>query len=57
MARPPKKDGEARDRLMQIRLLQREYESFSTAAQDAGLDLSEWVRERLKKAAKKETQK
>jgi hypothetical protein len=54
MGRPPKKEGEGRDRVMQVRLLDAEYDSFREAAKQSGLDLSGWVRERLRLAARKE---
>ena len=54
MARPHKQEGKARDRLMQVRLQGKEYEAFKDAADSAGLDLSSWVRERLRRAAKKD---
>ncbi len=54
MARPLKKEGDARDQLMQVRVQEREYGSFKRAADAAGLDLSAWVRERLRRIARKE---
>jgi hypothetical protein len=39
---------------LQIRLQPREKESFEMAAQLAGLGLSAWVRERLRRAAMRE---
>lgn len=54
MARPPKKEGEARDHLMQVRVQEKEYEAFKDAAESSGLDLSAWVRTRLLILAKKE---
>ena len=54
MARPQKQEGEARDHLMQVRVQEREYGSFKKAADAAGLDLSSWVRERLRRMARKE---
>jgi hypothetical protein len=50
MARPKKKRGESRDRLMQVRVQSKEYESFKDAADQTGMDLSEWVRARLRDA-------
>jgi hypothetical protein len=55
MARPKKDEGKARDHLMQVRLQVREYDEFKKAADSAGLDLSSWVRERLRMAARKES--
>jgi hypothetical protein len=54
MGRPKKKPGKARERLMQVRLQTSEYDHFKEAADSAGLDLSSWVRERLKIAVRKE---
>ena len=54
MARPAKKPGEAREKLLQVRLKGKEYETFKGAAEQSGLDLSAWVRERLRIAAKKD---
>jgi predicted HicB family RNase H-like nuclease len=54
MARPPKKKEESRAKLMQVRVQDREYETFKEAAERAGLDLSAWVRERLRNAARKD---
>jgi predicted HicB family RNase H-like nuclease len=51
MARPQKPEGEARDKLMQIRLQPDEYVNFKEAAESSGLDLSAWVRQVLQKAA------
>lgn len=57
MARPPKDDGEARDKLMQVRVQPREYESYKNAADAAGLDLSGWVRAKLREAAIRDRKK
>ena len=54
MARPSKTEGEARDKLMQVRLRDAEYKTFREAADSSGLDLSAWVRERLRQAARKD---
>lgn len=54
MPRPPKPQGQARDKLLQVRVKQREYASFKEAAEESGLDLSAWVRERLLQAARQE---
>jgi len=55
MARPKKDTEKARGRLMQIRLKESEYDEFKAAAGLSGLELSSWVRERLLRAAKKES--
>ncbi|MGC1274023.1 MAG: hypothetical protein WBC44_09975 [Planctomycetaceae bacterium] len=54
MVRPKKAEGESREKLMQIRLRPAEYVAFKEAAEAAGLDLSGWVRERLRDAVRKE---
>jgi hypothetical protein len=54
MARPTKPEGEAREKLLQVRLLEREYADFKEAADQSGLDLSAWVRERLRQAVRRE---
>lgn len=54
MARPKKKAAETRGKMLQVRLQGREYETFKGAAAKSGLDLSGWVRERLRQAAKKD---
>lgn len=57
MARPRKAQTEARGKLMQVRVQEREHVQFKEAAEQAGLELSSWVRERLLQAAKKELRK
>jgi len=54
MARPRKPEGQTRERLLQVRVLEKEYSSFKEAAEQSGLDLSAWVRERLVQALRKE---
>jgi uncharacterized protein (DUF1778 family) len=54
MARPHKPAGTARDKYLQVRVQELEYSTFKDAADQSGLDLSSWVRERLRQAAKKE---
>lgn len=54
MARPIKPAGASRDKMLQVRLKDREYSDFQDAAEQCGLDLSAWVRERLIQAARKE---
>ncbi len=55
MARPAKPKGQSRDKLMQIRLQGKEYETFKEAAESAGLELSSWVRERLLDAVRRDS--
>jgi len=57
MARPKKPKGDARSKLMQVRVQPAEYQSFQKAADASGLDLSGWVRERLIQAVRKEVRK
>ena len=52
--RPNKPPGEARDKLMQVRVQEREYAEFQEAAARAGNELSEWVRQTLARAAKRQ---
>lgn len=47
----------ARDKLMQVRVRNREYQSFKEAAELSGLDLSAWVRQHLLQAARRELRK
>lgn len=47
----------ARDRLMQVRVREREYRSFKEAAELSGLDLSAWVRQQLLQAARRDARK
>ena len=54
MARPKKKKGESRDKLMQVRVQDSEYTDFKNAAEKVGLDLSSWVRVKLRYAARKD---
>jgi hypothetical protein len=57
MARPKKNEAEARGKLMQVRVQDREYEMFKESADAAGLDLSGWVRARLRDAALRDKKK
>lgn len=49
--RPPVRD-ETQDARIQLRLLQSEKEDWTQAADDAGISLSDWMRDRLNRAAK-----
>jgi predicted HicB family RNase H-like nuclease len=51
--RPPKDPNEAKSQWLQIRIDQEEKARFFAAAETAGLPLSEWAREQLRKAAEK----
>ena len=46
--------GEARQKLMQVRVQEHEYETYQDAAERAGVGLSEWVRNVLTRAAKRQ---
>jgi predicted HicB family RNase H-like nuclease len=49
--RPPKPPDETKAGLLHIRVADDERESYQQAAAKCGLSFSEWVRERLNKAA------
>jgi hypothetical protein len=49
--RPPKGSGEAKSQGVLLRLTPREKQVFSDAANIAGIPLSVWMRERLRRAA------
>jgi hypothetical protein len=51
MARPRKQAESSRTKLLQVRLVEREFEAFCEAAKRANLELSVWVRRRLRRAA------
>jgi hypothetical protein len=50
--RPPKADERRKGDYLEIRLESVEKQAFRDAAQNAGLDLSAWVRERLRVVAR-----
>ena len=54
LGRPPKGSDEVRGIRFDMRLEQSEKEAFREAANLAGLDLSAWVRERLRAVARQE---
>ena len=54
MVRPTMPTGEARQKLMQVRVQEREYEAYQDAAERAGVGLSEWVRGVLARTAKRQ---
>jgi predicted HicB family RNase H-like nuclease len=53
MGRPPLAPGEAKDQVYQLRLTADERASYEAAAKRAGKTLSEWIREKLNRAAKR----
>jgi antitoxin component of RelBE/YafQ-DinJ toxin-antitoxin module len=55
--RPAKDDDERKDAHVIVRVDTSERQEFEDAAKIAGLDLSKWIRDRLKQAAKKEKKK
>jgi hypothetical protein len=54
MGRPKKADDEKRARYLQVRISDEEKATFDEAAKDSGLELSQWVRNRLLMAARTE---
>ena len=52
--RPPKRPDRVKADYLDIRLEAAEKQAFRDAAELAGLDLSAWVRERLRSSARKE---
>jgi len=52
--RPPKGSDKIKGIRLDVRLEASEKEAFREAAELAGLDLSAWIRERLRTAARKE---
>jgi len=52
--RPPKERGSTKTRYLQVRVSDPEKTAFDAAAGLAGLDVSAWVRERLRLAARSE---
>lgn len=54
MARPKKNEGDKKARFLQVRIDDLEKASFDQAASFAGLDVSAWVRTRLRELAKTE---
>jgi len=53
MGRPPLPAGEAKGRLVQLRLADAEHVAYLAAAERAGMTLSAWIRQCLNRAAKK----
>jgi hypothetical protein len=53
MGRPPLDPGEAKDQVYQLRLTAAERESYEAAAKRAQKTLSQWIREKLNRAAKR----
>jgi uncharacterized protein (DUF1778 family) len=57
MVRPKKLPGEAATERIDLRLTTAEREEYERAAVRAGQTLSAWIRERLGKAAKRESKR
>ena len=55
--RPTRDPGGTASKLVPIRLTEAEHESYRQAAERAGVSTSEWMRERLNKAAKRESKR
>ena len=54
LGRPKKKPDQQKGRYLQVRVTDAEKAGFDRAAELAGIDLSAWVRERLRIIARKE---
>ena len=54
MGRPKKKLDAVKSSWLEVRCEESERESFRAAAEAAGLGMSAWIRERLRRAARKE---
>ena len=54
--RPKKSRDKSKGELLQVRVESKEKRGFSEAAEQSGIALSAWVRERLRAAARKELQ-
>ena len=52
--RPKKKPSESKTAWIEVRCEESEKEAFRQASEAAGLGLSSWIRERLRRAARKE---
>ena len=52
--RPPKSPGSTKGIRLDMRLAETEKEAFRAAAELSGLDLSAWIRERLRQVARRE---
>lgn len=55
--RPPKPPGERKGILIAFRIEEAEKGEYERAAETAGVSLSDWIRDRLKAAAKRELQR
>jgi len=55
--RPPKGSDKVKGIRLDMRLEQAEKDGFRAAAELSGLDMSAWIRERLRSAARRELEK
>lgn len=55
--RPPKPEGTTLPEVLQIRLTGDDKARWMAAAERSGVSLSEWIRDRLEKAAKRESKR
>lgn len=55
VGRPARDPKGVASKLLPVRLTEAEREGYRQAANHAGLSLSEWIRDRLNRAAKRET--
>ena len=53
--RPTRDPSGTASKLVPVRLTEVEHEAYKLAAERAGVSVSEWMRERLNKAAKRES--
>jgi uncharacterized protein (DUF1778 family) len=54
MARPKKEEGRKHSESLRLRLLPEHHALIKQAAEKAGVSLSDWLRERMIRAARKE---
>jgi predicted HicB family RNase H-like nuclease len=57
VGRPTRDPSGQASKLFPVRLTDAEREEYGQAAERAGMSVSEWIRDRLAKAAKREAQK
>ena len=55
--RPPRDPSEGASKIVPIRMTEAEQQRYQQAAERAGVSLSEWARDRLDKAAKRESKR
>jgi predicted HicB family RNase H-like nuclease len=55
--RPPRDRAEGASKIVPIRMTEAERQRYQQAAERAGVSLSEWARDRLDKAAKRESKR